>query len=142
MICLHTLRFSPASQKNVTNTTCFCSVAGIFTAPVNGLYYFSFSTYGYNTHVMGAILMKNGAHQISTYDNLSVDGSDSCSNAVVLQLAAGDKVYMELWENSRVFDNLNGHTTFSGFLIFPVQMIRHHAFALWLYPEETLMQQQ
>ncbi|XP_029311247.1 cerebellin 11 [Cottoperca gobio] len=93
---------------------------GIFTAPVNGLYFLSFSTYGYNTHVMGAILMKNGVGQISTYDNPSVDSSDSSSNAVVLQLAAGDKVYMELWDNGRVFDNLNGHTTFSGFLVFPV----------------------
>ncbi|KAK5848278.1 hypothetical protein PBY51_005906 [Eleginops maclovinus] len=93
---------------------------GIFTAPVNGLYFLSFSTYGYNTHVMGAILMKNGVSQISTYEYPSSDGSDSGSNAVVLQLAAGDKVYMELWDNGRVFDNMNGHTTFSGFLLFPV----------------------
>ncbi|XP_075948644.1 complement C1q-like protein 4 [Anarhichas minor] len=93
---------------------------GIFTAPVGGLYFFSFSTYGYNTHIMGAMLMKNGAHQISTYDGPSADGSDSSSNAVALQLAAGDKVHMELWDNGRVFNNLNGHTTFSGFLVFPV----------------------
>ncbi|CAJ1085945.1 cerebellin 11 [Xyrichtys novacula] len=93
---------------------------GVFTAPVNGLYYFSFSTYGYNTHVMGAILVKNGIRQVSTYDHPSDDGSDSSSNSVVLRLAAGDKVHMELWDKGRVFDNLNGHTTFSGFLIFPV----------------------
>uniref|UniRef100_A0A3B4X9L4 Complement C1q-like protein 2 n=1 Tax=Seriola lalandi dorsalis TaxID=1841481 RepID=A0A3B4X9L4_SERLL len=93
---------------------------GIFTAPVNGLYYFSFSSYGYNTHIVGAILMKNAVRQISTYDDPSVDGSDSSSNAVVLQLAAGDTVHMELWDNGRVFDNLNGHTTFSGFLLFPM----------------------
>uniref|UniRef100_A0A3B4T7Q2 Complement C1q-like protein 2 n=1 Tax=Seriola dumerili TaxID=41447 RepID=A0A3B4T7Q2_SERDU len=93
---------------------------GIFTAPVNGLYYFSFSSYGYNTHVVGAILMKNAVRQISTYDDPSIDGSDSSSNAVVLQLAAGDTVHMELWDNGRVFDNLNGHTTFSGFLLFPM----------------------
>uniref|UniRef100_UPI0037E80E5D cerebellin 11 n=1 Tax=Semicossyphus pulcher TaxID=241346 RepID=UPI0037E80E5D len=93
---------------------------GIFTAPVNGLYYFSFSTYGYNTHVMGAILMKNSIRQISTYDSPTADGSDSSSNSVVLRLAAGDNVYMELWDAGRVFDNLNGHTTFSGFLVFPM----------------------
>ncbi|XP_059211575.1 complement C1q-like protein 4 [Centropristis striata] len=93
---------------------------GIFTAPLNGLYFFSFTTYGYNTHFMGAILMKNSKRQISTYDQPSVDGSDSSSNSVILQLAAGDKVYMELWDNGRVFDNLNGHTTFSGFLVFPL----------------------
>lgn len=65
--------------------------------------------------------MKNGVHQISTYDHPSEDRSDSSSNAVVLQLVAGDKMHMELWDNGRVFDNLNGHTTFSGFLLFPVE---------------------
>ncbi|KAM4536938.1 complement C1q tumor necrosis factor-related protein 3-like isoform 2-T2 [Odontesthes bonariensis] len=91
---------------------------GIFTAPVNGLYYFTFSTYGYNTHTMGAILIKNTVRQISVYDSPSADGSDSSSNAAVLQLAASDKVHVELWDNGRVFDDLNGHTTFSGFLLF------------------------
>jgi len=93
---------------------------GVFTAPVDGFYYISFSTYGYNTHAMGAILTKNGILQISTFDSPSVDGSDSSSNSVVLQLAAGDKLHMQLWDNGRVFDNLNGHTTFSGFLLFPL----------------------
>ncbi|XP_060887570.1 cerebellin-1-like [Labrus mixtus] len=96
---------------------------GVFTAPVDGLYYFSFSTYGYNTHVMGAMLIKNGILQISTYDFPSVDSSDSSSNSVVLQLAAGDKLHMELWDNGAVSDNLNGHTTLSGFLVFPLSKL-------------------
>lgn len=87
---------------------------------MNGVYYFSFSTYGYNTHAMGALLMKNKLLQVSTYDSPSTDGSDSSGNAVVLPLVAGDQVHMELWENGRVFDNQNGHTTFSGFLLFPM----------------------
>ncbi|XP_069015015.1 complement C1q tumor necrosis factor-related protein 3-like [Embiotoca jacksoni] len=96
------------------------SNTGVFTAPVSGLYYFTFATYGYNTHTVGAILTKNDVLQISTYDSPTADGSDSSSNAAVLQLAAGDEVHVQLWENGRVFDNLNGHTTFSGFLLFPV----------------------
>ncbi|XP_070849357.1 cerebellin-4-like [Chaetodon trifascialis] len=107
-------------KRVFSNTGSYDPNTGIFTAPVNGLYYFGFSTYGYNSHITGAILMKNGVRQISTYENPSADGSDGGSNAAVLQLAAGDKVYMELWDNGRVFDNLNGHTTFSGFLVFPV----------------------
>ncbi|XP_030018732.1 cerebellin 11 [Sphaeramia orbicularis] len=91
---------------------------GVFTAPVKGVYYFTFSTYGYNTHTTGAILRKNNSYVISTYEEASVDGSDSNSNAVVLPLVAGDKVHVELWDNGRVYDNLNGHTTFSGFLLF------------------------
>ncbi|CAN9509742.1 unnamed protein product [Ophioblennius macclurei] len=92
---------------------------GIFTAPVGGLYFFTFSTYGYNTHATGAILLKNNVRQVSTYDSPSADGADSSSNAAVLRLAAGDEVHMELWNDGRVYDNLNGHTTFSGFLLFP-----------------------
>lgn len=99
----------------------FACVTGIFTAPVNGLYYFTFSTYGYNTHTVGAILKKNNVHQISTYDSPTSDGSDFSSNAAVLQLAAGDRVHLELWDNGRVYDNLNGHTTFSGFLLFTLK---------------------
>ena len=64
--------------------------------------------------------MKNGVRQISTYEYPTADGSDSSSNSAVLQLAAGDNVCMELWDDGRVFDNLNGHTTFSGFLVFPM----------------------
>ncbi|XP_028261662.1 complement C1q tumor necrosis factor-related protein 3-like [Parambassis ranga] len=106
--------FSNAGNGYDSNT-------GIFTAPVNGLYHFTFSTYGYNTHTVGAILKKNNVHQISTYDSPSSDSSDFSSNAAVLQLAAGDRVHLELWDNGRVYDNLNGHTTFSGFLLFTLK---------------------
>uniref|UniRef100_A0A671XN66 Complement C1q-like protein 2 n=1 Tax=Sparus aurata TaxID=8175 RepID=A0A671XN66_SPAAU len=107
-------------KRIFVNTGGYDQDTGVFTAPVNGLYYFTFSTYGYNTHIAGAILMKNGVRQISTFDYTSDDSSDIGSNSAVLQLAAGDKVHMELWDNGRVYDNWNGHTTFSGFLVFPV----------------------
>uniref|UniRef100_A0A3Q1H0D3 C1q domain-containing protein n=1 Tax=Acanthochromis polyacanthus TaxID=80966 RepID=A0A3Q1H0D3_9TELE len=117
----------PSTDKTLVFKRVFSNIgngynvnSGIFTPPVNGLYYFSFSTYGYNTHTVGAMLMKNSVHQISTYESPAADGSDSSSNAAVLQLAAGDNVHMELWDGGRVFDNLNGHTTFSGFLLFPL----------------------
>uniref|UniRef100_A0A3P8RNU7 C1q domain-containing protein n=1 Tax=Amphiprion percula TaxID=161767 RepID=A0A3P8RNU7_AMPPE len=104
----------PSTDKTLVFKRVFSNIgngysanSGIFTAPVNGLYYFSFSTYGYNTHTMGAMLMKNNVRQISTYESPTADGSDSSSNAAVLQLAV-------------VYDNLNGHTTFSGFLLFPL----------------------
>ncbi|XP_067436992.1 complement C1q-like protein 4 [Thunnus thynnus] len=108
--------------KRVFSNTgcCYNEDTGIFTAPVNGLYYFSSKTYGYNTHNTGAILMKNGVLQVSTFDFCGADTSDTTSNNVVLQLVAGDKVHLELWENGRVFDNHNAHTTFSGFLLFTV----------------------
>ncbi|KAM9425340.1 cerebellin 11 [Pholidichthys leucotaenia] len=93
---------------------------GIFTAPVNGLYHFTFSTYGSNSRITGAILKKNNVQQISTYEAPSGDGATSNGNAAILQLAADDKVHVEMWENAWVYDDLNGLTTFSGFLLFPV----------------------
>ncbi|XP_062305758.1 cerebellin-2-like [Osmerus eperlanus] len=93
---------------------------GFFKAPVEGLYYFTFSTFGYNTHLVGAVLMKGGVRVVSTYDHVSSDSSDGGSNAVVLELKADEKVSVELWQNARVFDNMNGHTTFSGFLLYPL----------------------
>ncbi|KAL2079176.1 hypothetical protein ACEWY4_024920 [Coilia grayii] len=94
---------------------------GTFTAPVKGIYFFSFSTFGYSTFVSGAILTKNGHYMVSSYDPPSTDaGADTGGNSVVLPLEAGEQVSMRLWENSQVFDNLNGHTTFSGFLLFPL----------------------
>lgn len=64
--------------------------------------------------------MKNGHRQISTYDHRTSDGSDSSSNSAILELDVGDRVYVELWPNGRVYDNWNGHTIFSGFLVFPL----------------------
>ncbi|CAK6975542.1 C1q-related factor-like [Scomber scombrus] len=91
---------------------------GIFTASVKGLYYFTFTTVGCKSYDIRAMLMKNGAHQVSTNDHRSTDSTDSSSNAAALPLDAGDKVHVQLSANSRVFDNRNGYTTFSGFLLF------------------------
>lgn len=103
--------------SNVGNA--YDSNTGIFTAPLGGSYFFTFNTYGYNTHTTGAILVKNGELQVSTYEAASSDGADSSSNSVVLSLVPGDTVHVQIWDNGRVFDNANGHTTFTGFLLFP-----------------------
>ena len=84
---------------------------------MEGLYYFTFSTYGYNTHLVGAMLMKGGVGVVTTYDHKTSDGSDGDSNAVVLKLKAYEKVSVKLWKDARVYDNMNGHTTFTGFLL-------------------------
>lgn len=97
------------------------TVAGAFTAPVSGYYFFTFSTYDYNNYPSGAYMLKNGVIQISTYEHTSTDTSDSSSNSAVLQLAAGDKIHIELWEGSRVIDSSNHHTTFSGFLLYEIK---------------------
>ncbi|XP_059210661.1 uncharacterized protein LOC131989452 [Centropristis striata] len=87
---------------------------GIFTAPLNGLYHFTFMTFGYNKHMSGAILLKNGQHVVSTMDFPSTDSSDTTSNTVILQLNVGDTVNIKLWQGGKI------HTgVFTGFLLFP-----------------------
>eukprot|EP00064_Thunnus_orientalis_P022294 superscaffoldBa00007394_g22486 len=39
------------------------SKTGCFTAPLKGVYHFSFMTFGYNSYTSGAILVKNGRYQ-------------------------------------------------------------------------------
>ncbi|XP_041940038.1 cerebellin-1-like isoform X2 [Alosa sapidissima] len=102
---------------NVGNA--YDSNTGDFIAPVKGVYFFSFNTFGYSGSVSGAILTKNGQLMVSTYEFASSgDASDTTGNSIVLQLEAGERVSMILWENARVFDQRNGHNTFNGFLLF------------------------
>lgn len=90
------------------------SFAGIFTAPLKGVYHFSFMTFGYNSHTSGAILVKNGHYQVSTWEFKGTDTSDTTSNTVILGLNAGETVNIILWRGGKI------HTSvFSGFLIFP-----------------------
>ena len=93
----------------------FLFFAGIFTAPMKGIYHFTFMTFGYNRHSSGAILVKNGQYQISTWEFTGLDVSDTTSNTIILELNSGDTVNIILWQGGKI------HTgVFSGFLIFPL----------------------
>lgn len=90
------------------------SKTGIFTAPVKGVYHFSFTTFGYNSHTSGAILLKNGHYQVSTWESTGPDASDTTSNTVILELSVGETVNIALWNGGKVHASV-----FSGFLVFP-----------------------
>ncbi|XP_037614129.1 kinesin-like protein KIN-12E [Sebastes umbrosus] len=90
------------------------SKTGIFTAPLKGVYHFSFMTFGYNSHTSGAILVKNGHYQVSTWEFTGPDTSDTTSNTVILELNVRETVNIILWDGGKI------HTSvFSGFLVFP-----------------------
>ena len=95
--------------------------AGYFTAPVRGVYYFSFTSFwwGANPGSCGGSLYKNGNKVVSWYVTNSNHAS-SGSNSAVLQLQVGDNVNVRLWNNRRISDNGNKYSSFSGFLLFPV----------------------
>ncbi|XP_076581713.1 uncharacterized protein LOC143317442 [Chaetodon auriga] len=70
---------------------------GIFTAPVEGIYYFTFFYHAGGEHAVGLNLMRNNQMVVTTYDHrTSSDGADNGGNAAFLQLQRGDRVYVRL----------------------------------------------
>ncbi|XP_075967261.1 uncharacterized protein LOC142970726 [Anarhichas minor] len=90
------------------------SKTGIFTARLKGVYHFSFMTFGYNGHTSGAMLMKNGNYQVTTWEFTGSDYSDTTSNTVILELNVRETVNVILWNGGKIHKSV-----FSGFLIFP-----------------------
>ncbi|XP_034566187.1 complement C1q tumor necrosis factor-related protein 3-like [Notolabrus celidotus] len=90
---------------------------GVFTAPVAGNYYFYISHHAGGEHRASLTLIKNNELIVQTYDHASTaDTADNGSNAAVLQLVRGDRVYVRLGANTHVWGG-SLITTFSGFLL-------------------------
>eukprot|EP00064_Thunnus_orientalis_P017638 superscaffoldBa00003804_g17722 len=94
---------------------------GEFTAPIRGVYYVRFTANAPTEFTMSAVLYKNDAQiQLITHEQPSGEGSDTASNGAALLLEKGDRLKMVLWHNTQIWDNSNHHSTFSGFLLFPM----------------------
>ncbi|XP_048011597.1 complement C1q-like protein 2 [Megalobrama amblycephala] len=94
-------------------------ITGVFTAPLKGAYMFRISVYGHGP-VSGGSIYKNGQRVVMAYDYQAQDRLNS-SNGVVLILEVGDVVYVKLWHNAKIYDDQYNHSTFSGFLLFPLR---------------------
>ena len=81
---------------------------------------FRISVFSHGPTPSGAAIYKNGDRVVIAYDNQAQDRLNS-SNGVVLVLEVGDVVYVRLWPNTRIHDSDNNHSTFSGFLLFPLR---------------------
>ncbi|XP_048055133.1 complement C1q-like protein 4 [Megalobrama amblycephala] len=95
-------------------------ITGIFTAPLKGAYMFRVSVYGHGPTAATADIVKNGKAVVIAHDNRPQNDLNS-SNGVVLILEVGDVVYVTLWSGRRIFDNKSNHSTFSGYLLFPLR---------------------
>ncbi|KAL0966485.1 hypothetical protein UPYG_G00295830 [Umbra pygmaea] len=93
---------------------------GIFTAPIKGVYYFSFSGHNISSRPMGLGLMNNGKQIITVYNHPSGNRYETATNGISMQLNEGDHVYMRLRANTWIYDNTNDHSTFIGHLLFPL----------------------
>lgn len=91
--------------------------AGIFAAPVTGMYYFTFFYHAGGAHPVSLALIKNNQIVVTAYDHQTAnDGADNGGNAVFVQLQQGDQVYVRLGATTTIWGN-NDITTFSGFLV-------------------------
>ncbi|XP_053199470.1 complement C1q subcomponent subunit C-like [Scomber japonicus] len=90
---------------------------GIFTAPVAGVYYFTFFYHAGGGHRVQLLLYKNNENIARVDEHQSnTDTADNGGNAVFLQLQQGDQVYVSLNANCHVWGGSNV-STFSGFLV-------------------------
>uniref|UniRef100_A0A671Y1U2 C1q domain-containing protein n=1 Tax=Sparus aurata TaxID=8175 RepID=A0A671Y1U2_SPAAU len=106
--------------KNVfTNTGAYNPATGVFTAPVKGVYYFTFTGHSHSAKAMGLQLMKNGAQMVTVVNHLAGTRWETATNSMTLQLEVGDRVSIRLMPNTWICDNDNNHvSTFNGHLLF------------------------
>ncbi|XP_067335678.1 putative leucine-rich repeat-containing protein DDB_G0290503 [Channa argus] len=108
-------------SKTITNIgQAYNQSAGVFTAPMRGIYYFSFTAADYLKGYMGLYLYRNNQPIIFNLDLNNHGGYASTSNSVALQLEEGDGVHLRLPASYRLYDDSRNFSVFSGFLLFPL----------------------
>ena len=111
----------PANQTNHNQGNHYSTSTYAFTAPINGVYLFTFSALSNNTsntsrpmfYVNGGTAYNNIRHGISNVDS---NGSNSNATSCLIKLVAGD--YVQVGSSSGNLYYYNGaHSSFSGCLI-------------------------
>ncbi|XP_067434980.1 uncharacterized protein [Thunnus thynnus] len=112
-----TLQFS----KIFTNIgQAYSPTTGVFTAPVRGAYYFRFKGFEVESSNWIGIKLYHNDKKITGSDYNDSISYVTVSNDLILQLEKGDVIYMILWSDYIIADESSNHTTFDGFLLFPL----------------------
>ncbi|CAB1334529.1 unnamed protein product [Coregonus sp. 'balchen'] len=100
---------------------CFSSDAGVFTAPVRGVYYIRFTAMDNLSPARVVVSMFKNNQLITWAAQNNHGGNQYLSSAVTLELEEGDLVYMRLPSGNKLFDDDTiSHSPFNGFLLFPI----------------------
>ncbi|XP_039465910.1 complement C1q-like protein 3 isoform X1 [Oreochromis aureus] len=103
-------------QTIIISGNAYNKLTGIFTAPVSGVYFFTYFCHSGGGSTTSLHLYKNNEVILEIHDHQSADTADNGGNAVFLQLQQGDTVYVRLKANSHVY-RASTVTNFSGFLV-------------------------
>ncbi|XP_061650367.1 rho-associated protein kinase 2-like isoform X1 [Phyllopteryx taeniolatus] len=95
--------------------------SGMFTAPMDGVYVFSFTAADFLKGYMGVTLYRNQQPIVSSLDLNDHGGYASASNGALILLEAGDHVRLSLPASYRLYDDTRSFSVFSGFLLFPLE---------------------
>jgi hypothetical protein len=103
---------------------------GMFTAPVSGVYFFSFDAYS-NSNEGRVQLQKNGVNVGQSYDyhrgGYGGSHSPQLHLASILQLDAGDEIQINL-RSGQIYEDANGHYThFVGMLLNDGALLKSNA---------------
>ena len=90
------------------------AATGVFTAPVNGRYHFSFTARSGSSGVNNFVYIRVNGAWVAT--SLAPSNNDNMPIVATLQLTKGDRVDVFLYQGS-IVDNGYHHTQFSGFLL-------------------------
>ncbi|XP_061700376.1 multimerin-2-like [Syngnathoides biaculeatus] len=98
--------------------------SGVFTAPVDGVYVFSFTAADFLKGYMGVTLYRNQQPVVSSLDLNDHGGYASATNGALIPLETGDRVRLSLPASYRLYDDARSFSVFSGFLLFPLEADR------------------
>ncbi|XP_072911809.1 complement C1q tumor necrosis factor-related protein 3-like [Hemitrygon akajei] len=104
------------NQVDINNGQAYNASSGNFIAPMNGIFYFSYSLLGQTNSLDTLVqLMKNGVAQSYIHSLLHSDQAQTASMSIILPLVRGDIVWVKLLQGSTWSER--NSLNFQGFLL-------------------------